>query len=94
MSKDQVILEGKKTTDLMAIHNLLYEHRKNVCRLMVIEKMNPVWRNKLYNYTEVLQTRINDLSKSISFKVEIVEPNDVENMTVEEYSKMMKDGGY
>jgi hypothetical protein len=55
------------TTDLMEIHNLLYEHRKDVCRLMATEKMNQTKRNRLYKYACELQDRINALSKNIYF---------------------------
>lgn len=55
------------TTDLMEVHNLLYEHRKDVCRLMATEKMSQTKRNRLYKYTCDLQERINNLSKVIYF---------------------------
>lgn len=51
----------------MEIHNLLYEHRKDVCRLMATEKMSQTKRNRLYKYTCELQDRINALSKNIYF---------------------------
>lgn len=69
------------TTDLMEIHNLLYEHRKNVCRLMATEKMSQLNRNKLYVYTCDLQERINKLSQVISFDFTPPESE----LTIEQY---------
>jgi predicted transcriptional regulator len=72
----------------MDIHNLLYEHRKNVCKLMATEKMSQNKRDKLYWYTQELQQRINELSKNISFQVELVEPDPVQELgeiTIKDY---------
>lgn len=72
----------------MDIHNLLYEHRKNVCKLMATEKMSQNKRDKLYWYTHELQQRINELSKNISFQVEFIEPDPVQELgeiTIKDY---------
>jgi hypothetical protein len=78
-------------TDIQ-IHNLLYEHRKNVCRLMVTETMTQLQRNKLNAYIEQLQQRLNLMSKRMTIKVEFVEPEEVKenlDMTVGDYIEMM-----
>lgn len=77
----------------MDIHNLLYEHRKNVCKLMATEKMSQNKRDKLYWYTQELQQRINQMAKNISFQIDLVEPDSVEEIgetTIKDYI----DAGY
>lgn len=77
----------------MDIHNLLYEHRKNVCKLMATEKMSQNKRDKLYWYTQELQQRINQMAKNISFQIDLVEPDPVEEIgetTIKDYI----DAGY
>jgi acid phosphatase class B len=79
-------------TDIQ-IHNLLYEHRKNVCNLMATEKMSQNKRDKLYWYTQELQQRINELAKNIAWKFEYAEPIPVEKigeLTIKDYI----DAGY
>ena len=74
------------------IHNLLYEHRKNVCMLMVNETMTQFQRNKLNTYIEQLQQRLNSMSKRMTIKVEFIEPEEVKenlDMTVGDYIEMM-----
>lgn len=51
------------------IHNMLYEHRKNVCKLIATEKMTSFKLDRLYWYTQELQQRINELSKGITFEL-------------------------
>lgn len=75
------------------IHNMLHEHRKNVCKLMATEKMSQNKRDRLYWYTQELQQRIKELAKNISFQVEFVEPDPVEELgelTIKDYI----DAGY
>lgn len=78
-------------TDIQ-IHNMLYEHRKNVCRLMVNESMTQLQRNKLSHYAEQLQQRLNEISKRMAIKIEFIEPKEVIediDMTVAEYIELM-----
>lgn len=75
------------------VHNLLYEHRKNVCNLMATEKMSQNKRDKLYWYTQELQQRINELAKNIAWQFEYDEPEPVQQIgevTIKDYI----DAGY
>ena len=77
----------------MEIYNMLYEHRKNVCRLMVNETMTQLKRDKLNGYIEQLQQRINVMSKRLAIRIEFVEPEEVEkdpDMTVADYFELME----
>ncbi len=74
------------------IHNLLYEHRKNVCRLMVTETMTQIKRNKLSSYADQLQQRLNEMSKRMMIHVRFEEPEEVKenpDLTVADYIQIM-----
>ena len=77
----------------MEIYNMLYEHRKNVCRLMVNETMTQLKRDRLNGYIEQLQHRLKVMSKRLTIRVEFIEPEEVEkdpDMTVADYFELME----